>query len=133
MGSFKTLLLALVIGCVLLASGARAEGLVPYADTATFQEKILNVSPPVLLQFDAKWCPYCRKMQPVIENFFKTSQGKLLVFKLDVDHDGAIADRYDIRTLPTLILFSQGKEIARHEGTMDEEALKEWVAAALSD
>lgn len=130
---YSGIFIAVFLACALFVSAAQAEEPVPYTDTATFNEKVLGAPVPVLLQFDAKWCPYCRKMQPVIANFAGEAAGNPLVMKIDVDRDAAITDRYGIRTLPTLILFSQGNEIARHEGAMDAEKLKKWMAAVLPE
>ncbi len=70
----------------------------------------------VLVDFWATWCPPCRMMGPVIESVGKEMSGKANVFKLDIDQSPAIADRYNVQNIPTMIILKDGKEVERFVG-----------------
>lgn len=130
MNVFKAFVMALVFGCALFFPAAvRAED-VPHVTTALFEEKVLNATTPVLVQFDAKWCPYCRRMQPVLQRFYEGDAAGMAVFKIDVDQEPMLADRFAVRTLPTLVILYKGEEIARNGGAMDADELKSWASSA---
>lgn len=74
-----------------------------------FQEKVLNASGPVLVDFWAEWCGPCRALGPVIESLADDYRDKALIAKVDVDSNQQIAMKYGIRSIPTVMLFNAGE------------------------
>ena len=84
----------------------------------------------VLVDFYADWCGPCRMIAPHLENLSKELQGQASIVKLDVDHAQRIASSYEVTSIPTLILFKDGKETGRIVGVRDAKALKEFILSA---
>lgn len=82
----------------------------------TFNEEVLKSDKPVLVDFFADWCGPCRMVSPIIEELAGQYSEKVLVGKLDVDANQKIAQDYRVMSIPTVILFEKGKEVARQVG-----------------
>lgn len=74
-----------------------------------FEEKILNSGMPALVDLWAPWCAPCRMIAPVIEEIAGAYQGKAVIGKLNVDENPAIASRYGVTSIPTLLFFKDGE------------------------
>jgi thioredoxin 1 len=74
-----------------------------------FDTDVLQSDKPVLIDFWAPWCGYCRRLMPVIETIAGTYADKLTVGKINEDTDEELEDRYEVMTIPTLILFKGGQ------------------------
>ena len=85
----------------------------------------------VLVDFYADWCGPCRMLTPVLERLAKDIQGKAKIVKLDTDKAEKTAAAFRITSIPTLILFKDGKEVERVVGLSDEQALKAMISKAL--
>ncbi|HOV83762.1 MAG TPA: thioredoxin [Paludibacteraceae bacterium] len=96
----------------------------------TFQQ-IINGEKPVLVDFFATWCGPCKAMSPIIESVGKEVQGKARVLKVDVDKNPAVAAKYGIQAVPTIILFKQGKILWRNAGVTDKQTLLQQIQAAI--
>ena len=83
-----------------------------------------------LVDFFAEWCGPCRMMTPVLDEVEKELKGKATVAKLDIDHSSAIAAKFQVTSVPTLVLFKDGKEIDRLIGVRDAEAIKIFISKA---
>lgn len=79
----------------------------------TFNQEVLETKDIVLVDFYADWCAPCRMLAPIIEDLSKELEGTVKVFKVNVDKDEALAEEYEVFTIPTLIVFKNGKEISR--------------------
>lgn len=90
----------------------------------SFQELITTHDKPVLVDFWADWCPPCKMLAPVLEELSREWKDKLTVIKINSDKKPQIANRYAIRSIPTLILFKNGQEVKRVSGAMPLAKLK---------
>lgn len=98
-------------------------------DDSNFSEK--TSTGLVLIDFYADWCGPCRMLTPILEALAKELNGKLVVAKLDVDHAPKTTANFQITSVPTLILFKDGKEAHRIIGLKDLETLKKLVTQAI--
>lgn len=92
-----------------------------------FEEEVVNSDTPVIVDFWAEWCPPCKMLGPVFEELSKEYEGKLKFAKVNVDGNQDLAGRFEVRGIPTLILFKEGKEVDRVSGFMPKEQLKEKI------
>ena len=102
---------------------------VPLTDE-TFTRTINESDVPVAVDFYADWCGPCRMMAPAVDALAAHLQGKALIAKLNTDHSAITASGFNIRGIPTTIVFSGGKEVARQSGAIPLEGLKQLVARA---
>lgn len=86
---------------------------------------------PVVVDFWAPWCAPCRAMAPVFEHAAQQLEPRARFVKLNTDENQAIASRLDIRGIPTLMVFKNGREVARVAGAMDAGRFRSWVHAHL--
>lgn len=92
-------------------------------DMNTFNEMI-NGNTPVLVDFYADWCAPCRMMAPILQQVSKEMEGKVKVIKVNVDKNGDAARKYQIRSIPTMILFRNGKVQWQGVGVMQADQIK---------
>lgn len=92
-----------------------------------FQQEVLNSPIPVVVDFFATWCGPCRMLAPVFESLSEDYEGKVKFVKLDVDEAGDVAKDYSVMSIPTLIIFKNGEEVAKNVGAMGAEDLEEWI------
>ncbi|MGI6553576.1 MAG: thioredoxin [Clostridia bacterium] len=91
---------------------------------ADFTEKVLKAKLPVVVDFWANWCGPCRMMAPVLDKLADEYDGEIQVLKLDVDENPNTAAEYGIMSIPTLVVFKDGKEVKRLVGYLPLEQLK---------
>ena len=91
--------------------------------TENFEKEVLKSEKPVLVDFYADWCGPCNAMAPVIEELATELDGKAKVGKINVDENSDIAVEYNVMSIPTLIIFKNGKEEKRLVGLRDKEEL----------
>ena len=89
-----------------------SEKIVTLSD-ATFDEHVKASDVPVLVDFWAEWCGPCKMIAPVLEEIAQEQEGKLAIGKLNIDDNLDVTRRYDVMSIPTLILFKDGEPVAR--------------------
>ncbi len=99
-------------------------------DAASFDRQI-GGGLPVVVDFWAQWCGPCKMMAPHFERAAAALEPDVLLAKLDTEAAPAIAARFGIRSIPTVIAFRDGQEVARKSGAMDQTTLQSWVRSAL--
>ena len=94
---------------------------------STFEKEVLQSSKPVLVDFWAEWCAPCRMLSPTIELIAEQYDSTASVVKVNVDDNTATAQRYGIKGIPTLILFSGGKEVERVVGATSKDSISKMI------
>ncbi|MBI4381327.1 MAG: thioredoxin [candidate division NC10 bacterium] len=89
----------------------------------TFDAEVLMSETPVLADFWGEWCGPCKMVAPIMEEIAGEYDGELKIAKLDVDENGETARRYGVKSIPTLILFTNGQSVERLVGAMPKEQL----------
>lgn len=92
-----------------------------------FEELINNTAEPVLVDFYATWCGPCKMMHPILENVKARVGNKARIVKIDVDEQQALAMKYQIQAVPTLMLFKGGKQVWRQSGVVQSNELVELI------
>ena len=99
---------------------------------ANFKKEVLESSVPVLVDFWAEWFGPCKMIAPVVEQLATEFQGKLKVGKVDVDSNQQTSMQFGIRSIPTLLLFKNGKVVDQIVGTVPKAALADKVSKHLN-
>ena len=97
---------------------------------ANFDTVIANSTVPVMVDFYADWCGPCKMMAPVFAQFAQQQRGQAIVAKVDTDRNPGVAARFAIRSIPTIALLKDGKEVARQVGAVPMGQLEQMVISA---
>ncbi len=101
-------------------------------DHDSFQKAVLESQKPVLVDFWAPWCGPCRAVTPIIEELAKEYKDKIEFAKLNVDESPFVASRYGVMSIPTLIIFKDGKPVNQVVGFQPKEQLKKILDSAIT-
>jgi len=100
-----------------------------YLNKSNFDSKISEGI--VVVDFFANWCGPCRMLSPFLEEMAEEFAGKVAIYKVDVDEDPELAERYDVFSIPNLIIFKNGKKFNQMVGFNGAEALEDFINSAL--
>jgi len=102
------------------------------ATDATFEQEVIKSSLPVLVDFWAPWCGPCLMVAPAIEQIAETYRGQLKVVKVNVDENPEVSIRYQIMSIPTLILFKDGHPVDSVVGALPRKQLENFLSGHLT-
>jgi len=92
-----------------------------------WEAEVLAADGAVLVDFWAAWCPPCRMLSPLVDELAREYAGRVKVGKLDVDQSPEVASRYGITSIPSLLVFQDGKVVAQRVGAVPREELRRWL------
>ncbi len=100
-------------------------------NSANFEEEVLKSKGLVLVDFAAEWCGPCKRLAPIIHDLAKSYDGKVKVGHLDVDNAQDVAAQFGVMSVPTVLLFKNGKKVSESVGLVPKEKLEESIKANL--
>lgn len=106
---------------------ATVSGKVGHVNAQSFDSEVLKSDIPVIVDFWAPWCGPCRMLAPILEQVAVAVDGKVKVVKLNTDEEQAIAGKYGIQGIPTMILFKGGEPISRQVGLAPKSTIESWA------
>jgi len=96
--------------------------------TDNFKEEVLESTVPVLADFWAQWCAPCRMVDPILAQMADEYDGKLKIAKVNVDEAGELASKYNIVSIPSILLFDKGKLVKQQVGAVPRQIFEKMVA-----
>jgi thioredoxin 1 len=98
---------------------------------ATFESEVLKSASPVVVDFWAEWCGPCRMIAPALEEIAGSLGEKVKIVKLNVDENPQTAAKYNIQSIPTLMIFKNGNMSSRQIGAAPKQKLEQWITSAV--
>ncbi len=97
----------------------------------SFEQDVLNSDTPVLVDFWAEWCGPCKQIGPALEEIAGEMEGKLTIAKINIDENPNIPQKYGVRGIPTLMIFSGGQVTATKVGALPKGKIAEWIESSI--
>ena len=98
---------------------------------ASFEKDVIGSADPVVVDFWAEWCGPCRMIGPSLDQIAVEMAGKVRVVKLNIDENPNVAAKLGIRSIPTLMVFKDGKQVATKVGAASKGDLQKWIASSI--
>jgi thioredoxin 1 len=96
-----------------------------------FVDEVTNSKEIVLVDFWAEWCGPCKMLAPIIDKLSEEMTGKIKIVKMNIDENPAIPSQLGIRSIPTMMLFKEGREIASKSGLHQKSVIEEWINSVI--
>ena len=107
-------------------------GITQVSDAKSWEIDVINSDIPVFVDFWAEWCGPCRMVGPVVEELASDYEGKVKFVKVNVDEANELASKYNVFSIPTLILLNKGEIVAQQVGAASKESYKNMIDRALA-
>jgi len=105
---------------------------VGFISDADFEEKVLKSPIPVMVDFYADWCGPCKMAEPVLEELQNQYGDKILIVKINVDENQQTPQKYAVMSIPTTIIFKEGKEVGKQIGFAGKKGFEDIIKKAIS-
>lgn len=100
---------------------------------SSFEEEVLKSDIPVLIDFWAEWCGPCKMLTPIIDELSKSMEGKVKILKMNIDDNPDTPSTLGIRSIPTMMLFKDGKQLASKVGALPKSSIEEWINSNIAE
>ena len=107
-------------------------GITQISDTKSWEVDVINSDVPVFVDFWAEWCGPCRMVGPVVEELANDYDGKVKFVKVNVDEANELASKYNVFSIPTLILLNKGEIVSQQVGAASKESYQSMIDRALA-
>ena len=97
-----------------------------------FENDVLKSEKAVLVDFWAEWCGPCKAIAPALEEISQEMNSKLKVVKVNIDENPSVSQQYEIRSIPALMIFKEGKKISEMLGALPKSTLESWIKENIS-